>query len=283
MIISGKNSVYEALNSDKTINKVLIAKSIHDEFSKKIVDLCANKKIRYDFVDRKILDKFSEHNQGYVAEITDFKYSTLEEILNISQNIVDGADEKENSNEVDIKNLNATDIEIANETKSNNKKKNESKNINKKKDAFIVLLDNIQDPHNFGSIIRVCECAGVDGIIIENRRSCVVNETVYKTSGGAVNHMKIAKVTNLNDTIKYLQKQNIWVYACEVGGKDIYESNLKGNIAVVVGSEGEGVSKLTKQICDDVLSLPMFGKVNSLNVSTATSVIVYEILRQRKN
>ncbi len=237
MIISGKNSVYEAINSGKTINKVMISKNCNDDFSKKIVMLCREKKIRFDFVDKFTLEKLSAHNQGYVAEITDFNYSSLEDILN--------------------------------------NKKGENN--------FIVILDNIQDPHNFGSIIRVCECSGVDGIIIENRRSCNVNETVFKTSCGAINYVKIAKVTNINDVIKKLQEQNIWVYACEADGENIFESNLKGNIAIVVGSEGEGVGKLTKKICDGVLSLPMFGNVNSLNVSTATSAVVYEILRQRNN
>lgn len=235
MIISGKNSVYEALNSNKTINKVLISKLVHDDFSKKVVELCRKKGIRFDFVEKKNLDKLSEHNQGFVAEVTDFEYSTLEDILN-------------------------------------NKKSN---------DNFILILDNIQDPHNFGSIIRVAECAGVDGIIIESRRSCNVNETVYKTSCGAVNYVKIAKVTNINEVIKKLKQENVWVYACEADGEKLSNANLTGNIAIVMGSEGEGVGKLTKQICDGVISLPMFGRVNSLNVSTATSAVVYEIVRQR--
>ncbi len=237
MVISGKNSVYEALNSSKTINRVMISKLIHDDFSKKIIELCKNKGIRFDFVEKKNLDKLSEHNQGFVAEVTDFEYSSLEDILN-----------------------------------------------NKKgKDSFILILDNIQDPHNFGSIIRVAECAGVDGIIIESRRSCNVNETVYKTSCGAVNYVKISKVTNINEVIKKLKQENIWVYACEADGENISKANLTGNIAIVMGSEGEGVGRLTKQICDGVISLPMFGKVNSLNVSTATSAVVYEIVRQRMN
>ena len=235
MIISGKNSVFEALNSGKTVNKVMIAKNVNDEFSKKIIDICKHNKIRFDFVDRFTLDKLSNHNQGYIAEVTDFNYSSLDDIIN--------------------------------------NKKGENN--------FIVILDNIQDPHNFGSIIRVCECSGVDGIIIENRRSCNVNETVYKTSCGAINYVKIAKVTNINDAIKTLQNNNIWVYACEADGENIFKSNLKGNIAIVVGSEGFGVGKLTKKICDGVISLPMFGNVNSLNVSTATSAIIYQILNQR--
>lgn len=235
MIISGKNSVYEALNSNKTINKVLISKNAHDTFFKNIIDMCKQNKVRFDFVDKKVLDNLSQHNQGLVAEVTDFKYSTVEEIL-------------QNRNE---------------------------------KGNFIVLLDGVQDPHNFGSIIRVCECAGVDGIVIESRHSCNVNETVFKTSCGAINYVKIAKVTNLNDVIKQLKNNNVWVFAADMDGDNLTKTNLTGNIAIVLGGEGQGVSKLTKQLCDGVISLPMYGKVNSLNVSTATSAVVYEVLRQR--
>jgi 23S rRNA (guanosine2251-2'-O)-methyltransferase len=235
MIISGKNSVLETLNSTQTINKVLIANNIRDEFSKKVVDLCREKHIRFDFVDRNHLDKLSEHNQGYVAEVTDYVYSTVDDIL---------ASKKENGH-------------------------------------FIVLLDGVEDPHNFGSIIRVCECAGVDGIVIENRRSCGVTDTVYKTSAGALNFVKIAKVTNLNDTIRELKEKNVWIYCAEAGGESVFKTDLTGNIGIVMGSEGEGVSALTKKLCDGVISLSMFGKINSLNVSTATSAIVYEAVRQR--
>lgn len=154
--------------------------------------------------------------------------------------------------------------------------------LSKKQDNhFLVLLDGIEDPHNLGSIIRVCECAGVDGIVIEKQRACAVNETVVKVSAGAVNHMDIARVTNLNSTIKQLKEQNIWCYACELGGIDLYKANLTGNIAIVIGSEGKGIGKLTKELCDDIITLPMFGKVNSLNAATATSAVVYEAVRQR--
>ena len=235
MIITGKNSVFEALCSDKTINRVYILKTLHDEFCTKVVKMCKEKGVRFDFVDKFVLEKFGLHNQGFAADVTDFVYSTVDQILQGK----------------------------------------------KGKDNFILILDGIEDPHNFGSIVRVAECTGVDGIIIETRRSCNVNETVYKTSCGAINHVKIAKVTNINDVIKDLQKNNIWVYCAEAGGESVFDANLKGNVAVVMGSEGFGVSKLTKKICDGIISLPMFGKVNSLNVSTATSAIVYEIIRQR--
>ena len=146
---------------------------------------------------------------------------------------------------------------------------------------FVVILDGIEDPHNFGSIIRVCECAGVHGIIIPKQRACAVNGTVIKVSAGAVNHLKIARITNINQTIEYLKKEGFWIYCADMDGEDVYRTNLIGPLALVIGSEGKGVSKLTRQISDGAVKLPMFGRVNSLNASTATSAIVYEIVRQR--
>ena len=152
----------------------------------------------------------------------------------------------------------------------------------KNKDNFILILDGVEDPHNFGSIIRVAECLGVDGIIISKNRACPVTDTVAKVSAGAIEHVKIAKVTNINTEIERLKQQNIWVYACELGGEDLDNANLNGNIAIVMGSEGKGVSALTRKLCDGVVSMQMYGKVNSLNVSVATGIVLYEAVRKRK-
>lgn len=146
---------------------------------------------------------------------------------------------------------------------------------------FIVLLDGIEDPHNLGSIIRTCECAGVHGIIIPKQRAALVGSTVLKVSAGAASHMKIAKVTNINTEIELLKKDGFWVYAAAMNGDIIYKTNCIGPIAIVIGNEGKGVSKLTQKICDGIISLPQFGKINSLNAGSATSAIVYEIIRQR--
>ena len=151
----------------------------------------------------------------------------------------------------------------------------------KNEDHFILILDGIEDPHNLGSIIRVAECLGVHGIIIGKNRACSVNETVVKVSAGATNYMKIAKVTNIHTEIENLKKQNIWVYACELGGDPVEKTNLKGNVAIVIGSEGFGCSKMTKDISDGVVTLQMKGQVNSLNASVATGIILYETLLQR--
>ena len=147
---------------------------------------------------------------------------------------------------------------------------------------FIVILDGISDPHNLGAIIRTCECAGVHGVIIPENRACEVNETVYKTSAGAVIHMNVAMVTNLTRTIKDLQSKGVWVYALEAGSKRIYQADFSYPTAIIVGSEGKGVSRLVKESADEVVSMDMFGKVNSLNASNAAAIAIYEVVRQRR-
>lgn len=151
----------------------------------------------------------------------------------------------------------------------------------KNEKPFIVLLDGIEDPHNFGAIIRSCECAGVHGIVIPKNRACQVNETVIRTSTGAISNMLIAKVTNLKDAINFLKENDVWVFAAEANGENVYQQNLDKNIAIIIGSEGFGVKKSIIEYCDGVLSLPLKGKVNSLNASVACGIMVFEVLRQR--
>lgn len=148
-------------------------------------------------------------------------------------------------------------------------------------DPFVVLLDGIEDPHNLGAIIRTCECAGVDGIIIPKLRACQVNETVVRTSAGAISNMRICRITNLKEAIDQLKKAGLWIYVSETGGENIYKQNLTGPIGIVVGSEGNGVKQSLRSYCDGIITLPLKGSVNSLNASVATAVVVYEILRQR--
>lgn len=147
---------------------------------------------------------------------------------------------------------------------------------------FFVILDSVEDPHNLGAIIRTCECAGVTAIILPKNRACPVNATVFKTSAGALVHTNICQVTNLNQTIEMLKKHNVWVYGLEAGNKQIYDTDLQGNIALVIGSEGFGISRLVAQNCDEILSIQMKGKVNSLNASNAAAIAIFEALRQRK-
>ncbi len=146
---------------------------------------------------------------------------------------------------------------------------------------FVLILDNIQDPHNLGAIIRTAHNAGVHGIIIPKRRAVGLTGTVAKSSAGALEYMKVAKVSNIVQTIRELKEKGLWIACADMDGKTLYDENLTGPIGIVVGSEGEGVSKLTKENCDYVVSVPMYGKVTSLNASVAASLMIYEVVRQR--
>lgn len=170
----------------------------------------------------------------------------------------------------------ATDFEYC--TCNDILKKAKSKN----EQPFIVILDGIEDPHNFGAIIRSCECAGVHGIIIPKNRSVQVNETVIKTSTGAISNMLISRVTNIKDAIEELKQNDVWVYGAELGGDNIYKQKLNRSIAVVIGSEGFGIRPVVKSHCDGILTLPLKGQINSLNASVACGIVVFEILRQRE-
>ena len=149
---------------------------------------------------------------------------------------------------------------------------------------FILILDGIEDPHNLGAIIRTAETAGVHGIIIPKRRACNVNSTVYKVASGAVEHMKIARVNNLNDEINYLKDNDVWVHGTAVeASKYYYEENLTAAIAIVIGNEGKGISNLVKENCDVLLKIPMKGKISSLNASVSAGIVMYEVVKQRMN
>ncbi len=244
MLIYGKNAIREALISEKTFNKLYIDKSLRDNASQEIINLAKQNNVKINFVDRKILDNKTVNlkNEKIAHQ------GMLGEIVEFDYAEIDG---------------------IFNLAESRNEQ------------PFILILDGVEDPHNLGAIIRTAECAGVHGIIIPEHRACAVNDTVLKTSAGAVSNVNIVRATNLNNVIDQLKKKGVWVYACELGGENIWKSNLTGPIAVVMGSEGFGVSKLTKQKCNGVFTIPMYGKINSLNVSVATAVSVFEILRQR--
>ncbi len=234
MQIEGKNAVREALRAGTTIEKLTVIKGASDRDSANVLGLAKEKNVKVVFVDKTVLDKMSVtgRHQGMIATVTDFEYSTLEEIANAEN-------------------------------------------------PLIIVLDGVEDPHNLGSVIRVAECAGASGIIIGKHRSCQVNETVVRVSAGASQHVKIAKVTNINYAIEYLKERNIWVYSADMDGESIYDVNLTGPCAIVIGGEGEGVHQTTRKLSDGIVSLPMFGKVNSLNASVATGIAVYEVIRQR--
>lgn len=150
-------------------------------------------------------------------------------------------------------------------------------------DAFILILDGVEDPHNLGSIIRTAETAGVHGIIIPKRRSVTVNSTVSKVSAGAVEHMKIARVNNINEAIRKLKENGLWIIGTDMNTNTYYyNQDLKGNIAIVIGSEGFGISRLVKENCDMLVKIPMKGKITSLNASVSAGIIIYEAVKQRR-
>lgn len=154
--------------------------------------------------------------------------------------------------------------------------------IDNGKNGFIILCDCIEDVHNLGSIIRVAECTGADGVVIQSTNSASVTEAVVRISAGAANHVKVAKVNSLNRAVDELKKSGFWLYALEADGKDIYSTDLSGKIALVIGGEDSGVKRLTREKCDFVVSLPMCGKVNSLNASVALGVAAYEVMKTRR-
>lgn len=240
MKVEGKNPVKELLNSDATIESILIENGNKDQVLREIQKLARDRGIKVEFVDKRGLDRQSEtgHHQGVIANYTNFEYSKLEDLI-----------EKARANNEDM---------------------------------LFIILDEILDPHNLGSIIRVAECAGATGVIISNRRSATVNETVVRTSAGATAYVPVVKVGNINQAIETLKNNGVWIYSLDMEGQEMYKTNLKGNIALVVGNEGSGVKNLTIKNSDGVISIPMYGQVNSLNASVSAGIAIYEVLRQRR-
>ena len=149
-------------------------------------------------------------------------------------------------------------------------------------DPFVIVLDGIEDPHNLGSIIRTAETAGIHGVIIPKRRAASVNSTVSKVSAGAVEHMKIARVTNISDSIQKLKDNGLWICGTDIDAKNYYyNQDLKGPLGIVIGNEGQGMSEKVKKNCDFLVKIPMKGKVTSLNASVSTGIVVYEAVKQR--
>lgn len=148
---------------------------------------------------------------------------------------------------------------------------------------FIIIADGIEDTHNLGAIIRSAECAGAHGVIIPQRHSAQINQTVSKTSAGAIEHILIARVKNIAQEIKKLQKKSVWVYGLESGGKSWSTCDFTAATALVIGSEGKGISRLVTEYCDEIVSLPLLGSISSLNASVAGGIVMYEVVRQRKS
>lgn len=237
-LIYGKNPVIEALNSNTTINKIYIQAKTKELYD--IIKLAKSKRVVVVESDKYKLDKMidGKNSQGVVASITDFEYSSVEDILQYARS------------------------------------KNEP--------PIVVILDKIEDPHNLGAIIRSAECLGVHGVIIQKRNACQVTDTVEKTAAGACAYVKVARVTNITETIKELKKEGLWIYGLDMeGSSKIYSTKFDGPIGIVVGNEGEGISRLVKENCDFMVNIPMTGRINSLNASVSAAISIYEILRQK--
>lgn len=237
--LEGKNAIFESYKSGCGIKKLFVLKGIKDEKINVLINEVKSTGAIINYLSREELDKMSEtkSNQGIIAEVEDYKYVEVEDILEYAKN--------------------------------------------KNEEPLIVILDEVTDPHNFGAIIRSAECVGAHGIIVKNRDQSPISSIVVSASAGATAHIKIARVTNLNKTIDDLKEKGLWFACASMEGETHTKVNLKGPLGLVVGSEGSGVSRLLKEKCDFIVSIPLYGEVGSLNVSVATGILLYEIRRQR--
>ena len=237
-IVAGRNPVMEALNGERTVERIFIVDGAEGSISK-IIAVAREQGIMIDFVARDKIDSMAQgvKHQGVVAKISQYEYASVDDILENAR--VSG------------------------------------------EDPYILILDGITDPHNLGAIIRTAECAGAHGVIVPERRSCALTPTVALSAAGAIERVPVAKVTNLSRTIDDLKAKGLWIAAADMDGDNCFTVDLSGPIALVIGSEGKGISRLVKENCDFVVSIPMFGIINSLNASNAAAILMYEVRRTR--
>ena len=238
--VEGRNAVIELLKSDRTVNKIMVARGDRQGSINEILKLAKQNRIIVTEVDRNKLDTLSEtkHHQGVIAFVAPIEYKDVDYILNVA---------KERGEE-----------------------------------PFILIADEIEDPHNLGALIRSAEVAGCHGVIIPKRRAVAVTEVVSKVSVGATEYMPIARVNNINDTIRELKDKGVWIVGTDGSADTIYyKQDLTGPIAIVVGSEGRGMNELTMKNCDFLVKIPMMGKITSLNASVSGGIVLFEALKQR--
>ena len=232
MYIYGKNVAKEKINSGEKINKIYLSEKFND---RELLDLIKKNKIKFNFVNNKILDsKVDGLHQGIILDVDDVETYDFDFIRNI-----------------------------------------------KKDNPILVMLDHLEDPHNFGAIIRTCEALGIDGIIIPNDRSVNINGTVVKTSVGAIYNMPIIRVVNLGNTIEKLKDIGYWVVGTDMVGTDYTQIDYNMPVCLVIGNEGKGVSKIIKDNCDFIATIPMNGNINSLNASVSCGIILSRIVASR--
>ncbi len=226
MLVWGKN-VFNEIDLKK-VRKVFLDKNV----SKEYIPLLQSNNIRYDLVDKKVLDDMANKNhQGIVVDIYEYEYKDIEDCY---------------------------------------------------EDDFIVILDHLEDPHNFGAIIRTCECAGIKHIIIPKDRSVRVNETVIKVSSGAISYVDIIMVSNLTNAINKLKDKGFFVYGADMDGTDYNNGDFTGKKVLVIGNEGKGISPIVSSACDEIVSIPMEGNINSLNASVSAGILIYGMNRNDK-
>lgn len=238
--LEGRNSVLEALNHNKTIDKIFVKKGEIEGTLKVIVAKALERGIIVQEIDKLKMEQMKKTNnpQGIIALCPAHEYCDVEDI-----------------------------IETA-------KKRGE--------DPFIIILDEITDPHNLGAIIRTADAVGAHGVIIPKRRSVSLTAIVSKTSAGALEYVPVARVNNISKEIEKLKKQGLWIACADMKGTECFKADLKGAIGIVIGNEGDGVSRLVKENCDYSVKIPMYGNIKSLNASVAAGLLMYEVVRQRK-
>ena len=252
-VVVGRNAVTEALKSGRAVNRLLVAEGDGQGSIREIVRMGRESGAIVETVDRSKIEAIARgyRHQGVLAYVSPVDYTPLDELL-------EAAKEKSGL-------------------------------------PFLLLLDELEDPHNLGAILRTADAVGVDGVLIPKRRSCPLSATVAKTSAGAVEYVPVARIGNIVQTIRELKQQGFWIVGADMDGTaDFYEDNgddtytytyeadLTGAIVLVVGSEGRGISRLVRESCDVLVRIPMLGKINSLNVSVAGAILMYEVLRQRQ-
>lgn len=237
--IEGRNSVWEALQSGRPINKIYIKKGEYHGLIRDIIEKARNTGVPISEIDEAAflsMAKTAGH-QGILAKVASKDYYSVEDILKTARDL----DE----------------------------------------DPFILILNELTDPQNLGSIIRTADGMGAHGIIIPKNRACGITPTVAKISSGAVEYVKVARVTNIARTIDELKKEGLWIIGADAKGKNYFEADLTGPIALVIGGEDKGLGKLVKQKCDILVRIPLRGRITSLNAAVAASILGYDILRQR--
>ncbi len=238
--LEGRNSVLEALNHNKTIDKIFVKKGEIEGTLKVIVAKALERGIIVQEIDKIRMEQMKRTNnpQGIIALCPAHEYCEVEDIL------------------------------------ENAKKRGE--------EPFVIILDEITDPHNLGAIIRTADIAGAHGVIIPKRRAASLTAIVSKTSSGALEYVPVARVNNITKEIEKLKKNGLWIACADLKGTECFKADLKGPIGLVIGNEGAGVSRLVKESCDYSVKIPMYGNIESLNASVASGVLMYEVVRQRK-